>query len=199
MFTGIIESIGTVEEVTSRGSGFSYTISSPISHELKPDQSVSHEGVCLTVEKVLGRHHQVTAVLETLSKTNLGRWKPGTRVNLERCLQFNGRLDGHLVQGHVDATGTCVSIKDLQGSWEFRFTFPAEFAPLVIEKGSICVNGISLTAFNVTENEFSVAIIPFTYEHTSLSGISVGNAVNLEFDVIGKYLQRSLSLARQQR
>ena len=199
MFTGIIESIGTVEEVTSRGSGFSYTISSPISHELKPDQSVSHEGVCLTVEKVLGRHHQVTAVLETLSKTNLGRWKPGTRVNLERCLQFNGRLDGHLVQGHVDATGTCVSIKDLQGSWEFRFTFPAEFAALVIEKGSICVNGISLTAFNVTENEFSVAIIPFTYEHTSLSGISVGNAVNLEFDVIGKYLQRSLSLARQQR
>jgi riboflavin synthase len=199
MFTGLIESIGTVEEVTSRGSGFSYTISSPISHELKPDQSVSHEGVCLTVEKVLGRHHQVTAVLETLSKTNLGRWKPGTRVNLERCLQFNGRLDGHLVQGHVDATGTCVSIKDLQGSWEFRFTFPAEFAPLVIEKGSICVNGISLTAFNVTENEFSVAIIPFTYEHTSLSGISVGNAVNLEFDVIGKYLQRSLSLARQQR
>lgn len=190
MFTGIIETLGKIETVTVSGSNTTFTISSPISHELKVDQSVSHNGVCLTVEAVNGLLHQVTAIAETLAKTNLGALKPGNAVNLERCVPLNGRLDGHLVQGHVDSTATCQAVKVLDGSHEYRFSFPEQFAALVIEKGSICLNGISLTVFDVTRNEFSIAVIPYTYEHTNIKEIQEGSTVNIEFDMIGKYVSR---------
>lgn len=190
MFTGIIETIGRVEEVTATGSNKTYWISSPLSHELKIDQSISHNGVCLTVEAVDANRHQVTAIAETLQKSNLGHWKKGDLVNLERCMLMNGRLDGHIVQGHVDTTATCVNRKELDGSWEFRFRFPNQFGTLVIEKGSISLNGISLTIFNVSDNEFTVAIIPYTFEHTNIQNIQEGTTVNLEFDMVGKYVNR---------
>lgn len=171
-----------------------YRINSPISHELKPDQSVSHNGVCLTVETQGEGWHTVTAIDETLQKTNLNSWEPGTIVNLERCLQMNGRLDGHMVQGHVDATGTCTGITEKDGSREFTINFPEKFAALIIEKGSISLNGISLTVFNVNRSSFTVAIIPYTLEHTNMQSLKVGDSINLEFDVVGKYIQRSLSL-----
>jgi len=194
MFTGIIETIGKVEEVIVRGTNKTFWISSPLSHELKVDQSISHNGVCLTVEAVQNNRHQVTAIAETLQKSNLGHWQTGDLVNLERCMIMNGRLDGHIVQGHVDTTGTCISRKELDGSWEFRFRFPDKFSTLVIEKGSISLNGISLTIFNVTENEFSVAIIPYTFEHTNIKTIQPATGVNIEFDMMGKYVNRILSL-----
>lgn len=194
MFTGIIEATGRIEEVLQAGTNRILWLSSPITGELKIDQSVSHSGICLTVEEIKNDHYRVTAIAETLEKTNLGSWKTGDLVNLERCLSFQGRLDGHIVQGHVDATAECIDKKDRDGSWEFRFRFPEEFATLVIEKGSISLNGISLTIFQVTKNEFSVAIIPYTFEHTDIQHISVGNLVNLEFDMIGKYVQRFMSL-----
>ncbi|MBO9572220.1 MAG: riboflavin synthase [Chitinophagaceae bacterium] len=196
MFTGIIEATGRIEEVLQTGTNRTFWLSSPISGELKIDQSVSHSGVCLTVEEIKGDRYRVTAIAETLEKTNLGTWETGNLVNLERCLSFQGRLDGHIVQGHVDATAVCVGKTDRDGSWEFRFRFPAQFATLVIEKGSISLNGISLTIFDVTENEFSVAIIPYTFEYTNIKHISLGSQVNLEFDMIGKYVQR---IARFQR
>ena len=197
MFTGIIENAGTIQSINENGTGRSFRIQSPIATELKVDQSLAHDGVCLTVEDIDGQNYQVTAVLETLNKTNLASWMPGTLVNLERCMQMNGRLDGHIVQGHVDSTGICTSVQDLHGSWEYRFRFPIEFSKLVIEKGSICVNGISLTAYNVGVDEFSVAIIPFTFEHTNISQVRVNDRVNLEFDVIGKYIQRALDVKRE--
>lgn len=190
MFTGIIEATGRIEEVLQAGTNRILWLSSPITGELKIDQSVSHSGICLTVEEVKDDRYRVTAIAETLEKTNLGSWKTGDLVNLERCLSFQGRLDGHIVQGHVDATAACIDKKDRDGSWEFRFQFPEEFATLVIEKGSISLNGISLTIFEVTKNEFSVAIIPYTFEHTNIKNISLGSQVNLEFDMIGKYVQR---------
>jgi riboflavin synthase len=196
MFTGIIETIGKVEAAEPNGSGTTFTISSPISETLKVDQSLAHNGVCLTVEKVNGNVHFVTAVQETLQKTNMASWQAGTRVNLERCMQLGGRLDGHIVQGHVDTAADCILVKDLNGSWLYRFRYPAPFAELLIEKGSICLNGISLTAFDVTPDEFSVAIIPYTFEHTAIPDLKPGHAVNLEFDLIGKYIQRRLSLGR---
>ena len=165
-----------------------------ISSLLKTDQSVSHSGVCLTVEEVSGNTHRVTAIDETLQKTNLGSWKEGTHVNLERCLQLNDRLDGHLVQGHVDTTATCTKRKEKAGSWEFEFAFPKKFAELLIEKGSICVNGISLTAFKVKRKSFTVAIVPFTFDHTNIKEVQEGDPINLEFDMIGKYLLRRVSL-----
>jgi riboflavin synthase len=195
MFTGIIETIGRVESITNRGSGKIFGISSSITSQLKEDQSIAHNGACLTVEKIIDGSYTVTAILETLEKTNLGSWKTGDLVNIERCMQLNGRLDGHIVQGHVDVTGTCTSVTDMNGSWEFRISFPSEFAKLIIEKGSICLNGISLTAFNVAESEFTVAIIPYTYEHTNMKHLGVNQSVNLEFDVIGKYIQRQLATA----
>lgn len=192
MFTGIIETIGKVEEIIVRGTNKTFWISSPLSHELKVDQSISHNGVCLTVEAVEANRHQVTAIAETLQKSNLGHWQTGDLVNLERCMIMNGRLDGHIVQGHVDTTGTCISRKELDGSWEFRFRFPDPFFSLVIEKGSISLNGISLTIFDVTLNEFTVAIIPYTFEHTNIKNIQPGTTVNLEFDMVGKYVNRFL-------
>ena len=190
MFTGIIEATGRIEAVSDAGTNRILWLSSPITGELKIDQSVSHSGVCLTVEEIKNGRYRVTAIAETLEKTNLGSWETGDLVNLERCLSFQGRLDGHIVQGHVDATAACIDKKDRDGSWEFRFRFPEEFAPLVIEKGSISLNGISLTIFQVTKNEFSVAIIPYTYEHTNLHNVREGSVMNLEFDIIGKYVAR---------
>ena len=190
MFTGIIETIGTIEEVKSTGTNKTFWISSPLSPEFKIDQSISHSGVCLTVEEVQGNRHRVTAIAETLQKTNLAHWVTGGLVNIERCMLMNGRLDGHIVQGHVDTTAICIHKQELDGSWEFRFRFPAQFGTLVIEKGSISLNGISLTIFNVSDNEFSVAIIPYTYEHTNIKSISPQSVVNLEFDMVGKYINR---------
>jgi riboflavin synthase len=190
MFTGIIESLGKVKRADSQGSNRNYWIESPISPELKVDQSVSHNGVCLTVEEVIDGAHRVTAIEETLDKTNLEGWQPGRLVNLERCLQMNGRLDGHIVQGHVDTTAVCAHRTELNGSWEFRFEFPKKFSPLVIEKGSVCLNGISLTIFNVKKSRFDVAIIPYTFKHTNIHTIQPGTLVNLEFDMIGKYVAR---------
>jgi riboflavin synthase len=190
MFTGIVETTGTVTAVSTLNGNTSFWVSSPISAELKIDQSVSHNGVCLTVEDVLPDRHRVTAIPETLAKTTLGQWKQGQVVNLERCMALNGRLDGHIVQGHVDATGTCIAINRENGGFVCRFRFPAQFASLVVEKGSICLDGISLTVFDVGRDEFSVAIIPYTLEHTNLKHITAGTAVNLEFDLVGKYILR---------
>ena len=196
MFTGIVETLGKVTEVTENGTNKTFWIESDISDNLQIDQSVSHSGVCLTVEKTEAGQHQVTAILETLEKTNLGALVPGELVNLERCLPMNGRLDGHLVQGHVDATALCKDVKTQDGSWEYRFRFPDAFASLIIEKGSICLNGISLTVFDVSINEFSVAVIPYTHEHTNIQQVQTGQLVNIEFDMVGKYIVRNLELNR---
>lgn len=194
MFTGIIESTGIVKEVISKGSNKTFWLSCPLVKELKVDQSVSHSGVCLTVEEIRDAEYRVTAIEETLLKTTIGNWNTGTAVNIERSLLLGSRLDGHFVQGHVDTTGTCISRIEKNGSWEFDFEFPVSFSPLMIEKGSICVNGISLTAFNVTRNSFRVAIIPYTFDHTNISQVREGQQVNLEFDMLGKYIDRRLSL-----
>ncbi len=194
MFTGIIECIGKVEAVTEEGSNRSFWIASEISDQLKIDQSVSHSGVCLTVDALEPGKHRVTAIAETLSKTNLGQWEADTIVNLERCMLMNGRLDGHIVQGHVDTIALCIERNELDGSWVYTFRFPAESAALVIEKGSIAVNGISLTCFDVTADTFTIAVIPYTFEHTNICGVNTGNAVNIEFDILGKYIQRNLAL-----
>jgi riboflavin synthase len=197
MFTGIIESLGKVRSIETKGTNKTFWIESPISQELTIDQSISHNGVCLTVEEIntpgtpgASASHRVTAIEETLKKTNLGSWEPGNLVNLERCLVMNGRLDGHIVQGHVDTTAVCLERRDLKGSWEFRFEFPKEFTHLVIEKGSICLNGISLTIFNVKKSKFDIAVIPYTFEHTNIQSVQPGTPVNLEFDLIGKYVSR---------
>ncbi|MDB5251371.1 MAG: riboflavin synthase [Flaviaesturariibacter sp.] len=194
MFTGIIESFGEVREAAATGANRTFWLRSDLAPQLKIDQSLSHDGVCLTVEEINGDHYRVTAVAETLDKTALGRWTTGTLVNLERSLLPSSRLDGHFVQGHVDTTGTCAKIRERQGSWEMTFTFPKEFARLVIEKGSICLNGISLTVFKVRKKRFTVAIIPYTFAHTNVKQLAEGDAVNLEFDLIGKYLLRSARL-----
>lgn len=196
MFTGIVEAQGIVKKVVEGGTNKTFWIKSPISPKLKPDQSIAHDGVCLTVEEVKGNRHRVTAISETLSKTTLESWQPGTQINLERCLRMNDRLDGHFVQGHVDTVAICIDRKEKDGSWEFRFQFSPEFGSLVIEKGSIAVNGISLTAFNVTASTFDVAIIPYTFEHTNMSLLVPGQKVNIEFDMLGKYINRKLSLSK---
>jgi riboflavin synthase len=193
MFTGIIESLGRVEKVEVHGTNKTFYIASPLSVSFKIDQSVSHNGVCLTVEAVENGVHRVTAIEETLMKSNLDEWQRGDVVNIEQCMQMNGRLDGHIVQGHVDATALCIERKDLNGSWEFRFRIPEEFTTLIIEKGSIAVNGISLTVFNVGSDTFSVAIIPYTFEHTNMQYVYEETTVNIEFDIIGKYIQRMLT------
>ncbi|WP_300601184.1 riboflavin synthase [Niabella sp.] len=195
MFTGIIEAMGTVVSREEAGSNITFWIESPVSKELKEDQSVSHNGVCLTVEAVQENRHQVTAIAETLDVSNLSSWQPGTLVNLERCMVLNGRLDGHIVQGHVDGTAVCNKVVSKEGSTEYTFEFNRSFAPLVIEKGSISLNGISLTVFNVTETTFTVAIIPYTITHTNMRQVAPGNIVNLEFDVIGKYVLKQVNPA----
>jgi len=172
------------------GSNIDFYIESNIAGELKPDQSVAHNGVCLTVTEINGNTYTVTAVAETLAKTNLRHWKPGDAVNIERSLKIGDRLDGHFVQGHADATAVCIDKQTLEGSWLFSFRFPERFAALMIEKGSVCVNGVSLTAFNIAKDSFTVTIIPFTYTHTNFNSIEKGSIVNIEFDVLGKYLLR---------
>ena len=194
MFTGIIEALAVVKEIRHEGTNVHYTIDGPITRELKVDQSVAHNGVCLTVTAIEGSCYNVTAVAETLAKTTLGNWKIGDKLNIERSLRLGDRLDGHLVQGHVDATATCIEKQTLDGSWLFRFRFPAQYAGLVIEKGSICINGVSLTVFNTGKDECTVTIIPYTYTHTNFHTIEEGTQVNIEFDVLGKYLLRSKEL-----
>jgi riboflavin synthase len=193
MFTGIIEALARVKEVQQDRTNKSFCFESPIGNELTVDQSVSHDGVCLTVTKVTGNTHWVTAIQETLSKSTLGLLKAGDEVNLERCMIANGRFDGHVVQGHVDQTGKCISLRDENGSWLYTFEYDAAGGNVTVEKGSISINGVSLTCFNSKDNAFSVAIIPYTYEHTNFHQIRPGDKVNLEFDIIGKYVKRLLN------
>lgn len=193
MFTGIIESLGTVRRIEKEQTNIHFYIQSSISHELKVDQSVSHNGVCLTVVSVDGDSHVVTAIEETLQKTNLGTWQVGSIINLERCTPANGRFDGHIVQGHVDQIATCIAKEDQQGSWLFTFQYDPSIGNVTVEKGSITVNGISLTVVNSRDDRFSVAIIPYTIEHTNLREVEVGSTVNLEFDIVGKYIAKLLA------
>ncbi len=194
MFTGIIEQTGLIETAIPNGTNITLTVSSSLARELKADQSLSHSGVCLTVETVEDDTYTVTAIDETLQKTTIRDWSKGCVVNLERCLRFDGRLDGHIVQGHVDTVAACIARKERNGSWEFSFSFDKKYAALVIEKGSISLNGISLTIFNVTDSTFTVAIIPYTFEHTNMNTLRKGDRVNIEFDMIGKYVNRMQEL-----
>ena len=187
MFTGIVEAKGTLLSRTIEGSNLVFAFESKISKELKVDQSLAHQGVCLTVVSCDEHTHQVVAVQETLNRTTLGDIQVGDCVNLERCLRMGDRLDGHWVQGHVDATGLCIRKESKDGSWSFEFSFPADYASLLVPKGSVTVNGVSLTVVEVRDNTFSVAVIPYTYEHTTLGELKEGQGVNLEFDILGKY------------
>lgn len=190
MFTGIIETLGIIKEIIKDNDNLHITVSSAITHELQIDQSVAHNGVCLTVVAVNNDEYTVTAIRETIDKTNLGDWKKGDLVNLERAMRLGDRLDGHIVQGHVDQTGICKNIESANGSWYFTFEYDSRWNNITIEKGSVTVNGVSLTVVNSKENEFSVAIIPYTYEHTNFKTFSAGTRINLEFDVVGKYVAR---------
>ena len=194
MFTGIIESMGRLAHLQHQGSNIDFWIESSLAPELKIDQSVAHNGVCLTVVELEKQQYRVTAVAETLQKTNLGQWQIGDHINLERSLRLGDRLDGHFVQGHVDAVAHCTHKESLEGSWLFRFEFPEAFTGLVIEKGSVCLNGVSLTVFGLTRNSLMVTIIPYTYEHTNFQYLQPGSQVNIEFDVLGKYLLRQQGL-----
>jgi len=193
MFTGIIESLGTVSEMIKEGDNMHLVINSSLSSKLSVDQSISHNGICLTVVDVSPGHYKVTAIKETLDKTNLGELEPGSIINLERAMKLGARLDGHIVQGHVDETGKCTKVEEANGSWYYTFTYQSSSDNVTIEKGSITVNGVSLTVVNSKLNEFSVAIIPYTYENTNFKQIHEGDTVNLEFDVVGKYVKRLMS------
>jgi riboflavin synthase len=193
MFTGIIETLGKVTDLRKENGNLHITVQSAITQELKIDQSVAHNGVCLTVIALGDGTHTVTAIEETLNKTSIGHLKVGEPVNLERCMQMNARLDGHIVQGHVDQTATCTKFTELDGSWEYTFQYDTSAGNVTVEKGSICVNGISLTVVNSGPDHFSVAIIPYTYEHTNLHNVREGSIVNLEFDIIGKYVARLMN------
>ena len=191
MFTGIIEAVGEVVAVRNEGSNRNFTIRAAMASELKVDQSVAHEGVCLTVVSIAADRYEVTAVKETLDRTNLGGWEVGSLVNLERCLRLGDRLDGHMVQGHVDTTVRCLEVRDLNGSWTFTFELP-EGRDLLVEKGSVCLNGVSLTVAALNDEAFSVAIIPYTHDHTTFRTLKADDQVNVEFDVLGKYVKRML-------
>jgi len=192
MFTGIIEAQGTITDIKEEGTNKHFTLTCPFTNELKIDQSLAHNGVCLTVVQIDNDRYSVTAIAETLQKTSLNSLKIGEEVNLERCMPANGRFDGHVVQGHVDQTARCLEVQDQNGSWLYTFQYDAGAGNITVEKGSICINGISLTVVNATENQFSVAIIPYTYEHTNLKNVKPGDTVNLEFDIIGKYVAKLL-------
>ncbi|MCE3227127.1 MAG: riboflavin synthase subunit alpha [Bacteroidetes bacterium] len=194
MFTGIIETLAKLEEIKKENTNVHFTFSSSITHELKIDQSVSHNGVCLTVVNINGNKYIVTAIQETLRRTNLGELKTGDLVNLERCMPANGRFDGHIVQGHVDTTAVCKEIKDLKGSFEFVFQYAKNEKHITVEKGSITVNGVSLTVVQSGPDYFSVHIIPYTLENTNFKAIKPGSAINLEFDIVGKYVAKLMSL-----
>jgi riboflavin synthase len=196
MFTGIIEHLAQVKQLKREGGNLHITFTSPVTHELKIDQSVAHNGVCLTVVQIEDNAYRVTAIAETLQRTNLSQLAVGDMVNLERCMAANGRFDGHIVQGHVDLTAICHEVKETDGSWYFSFTYtPAEQHHVTVEKGSVCINGVSLTVVESKEGFFSVAIIPYTFEHTNFKQLKAGDAVNIEFDVIGKYVARMLQQA----
>lgn len=188
MFTGIIETLGVVKKIEKEAGNIHFTLQSSITHELKIDQSVAHNGCCLTVVAIADDEYTVTAIQETLDKTNLSTWTFGTKVNLERCMTFNGRLDGHIVQGHVDTTAKCIAIEDQNGSWKYSFEY--NFDQITVDKGSVSVNGTSLTVVDAKANGFSVCIIPYTFEHTNFHALQVGDTVNLEFDIIGKYVAK---------
>jgi len=193
MFTGIIEALGEIKEVSEHQSNRIFYVRSELSSELKIDESLSHNGVCLTVENIENDIYRITAIEETLKKTNAGNWKTNDLINLERAMKINDRLDGHIVQGHIDGTGICIHKENKEGSVEFTFQYNENFAALIIEKGSICVNGVSLTAFNVSKDNFTVAIIPYTFAHTNFHSIKENDLVNLEFDILGKYVQRIMT------
>ena len=190
MFTGIIETLGTITSLTKEGENIHVTLQSSITNELKIDQSVAHNGICLTVVNIDKDCYTVTAIKETIDKTNLGEWNEGDSINLERAMKLGDRLDGHIVQGHVDQTAVCKNIEEADGSWYFTFEYDKSLNNITIEKGSVTVNGTSLTVVNSKLNEFSVAIIPYTYEHTNFNAFKLGTKVNIEFDVIGKYVAR---------
>ena len=194
MFTGIIETLGIIKDLKKDNNNLNITVFSSITHELKIDQSVAHNGVCLTVIAINNSEYTVTAIKETIEKTNLADWKVGDLLNLERAMKLGDRLDGHIVQGHVDQTGICKSIEEANGSWYFTFEYESNLNNITIEKGSITVNGVSLTVVNSKEKEFSVAIIPYTFEHTNFKNVQIGTTINLEFDVVGKYVARLYSL-----
>ncbi len=194
MFTGIIEAMGEVRRLRREGGNVHFHIHSPISHQLKVDQSLAHDGVCLTVVEVGEDYHVVTAIEETLRRSNLGDLKEGSLLNLERAMRSDGRLDGHIVQGHVDATATCTAVDEREGSWYFHFRYTPTEEHLLVDKGSITVNGVSLTVVEPNDDRFSVAIIPYTWEHTNFKTIRPGDTVNLEFDIIGKYIARYAAL-----
>ncbi|MEM1327285.1 MAG: riboflavin synthase [Bacteroidota bacterium] len=198
MFTGIIETLGTVQHIEREGSNVHFTIASDISKDLKIDQSVAHNGVCLTVVAQDEQTHTVTAIQETLERSNLGDWTVGKLVNLERAMLNQARLDGHMVQGHVDSTATCISVESVDGSWYYRFQYQPSLEHILVDKGSICINGVSLTLVNPTDDHFSVAIIPYTYEHTNFKQFEVGTVVNIEFDIIGKYIAKYMSVYQAQ-
>lgn len=190
MFTGIIETLGIIQEIKKDNDNLHITIESSITNELKIDQSVAHNGVCLTVIAINENQYTVTAIRETIEKTNLGNWKVSQSINIERAMMLGDRLDGHIVQGHVDQVGICKNVQNANGSWYFTFEYNTDLNNITIEKGSITVNGVSLTVVNSLKNEFSVAIIPYTYEHTNFNSFEIGTIVNLEFDVIGKYVSK---------
>ena len=194
MFTGIIEAFGTITQMVKEQENVHISLQSPLTHELKIDQSVAHNGVCLTVVKIEGNEYTVTAIKETIDKTNLSTWQVGDKVNLERAMQLGARLDGHIVQGHVDQIGSCTGVKEESGSWIFDFEYDPSLKNITIEKGSITVNGTSLTVVNSGISTFSVAIIPYTYEHTNFHTLKTGSLVNLEFDVVGKYITKMQQL-----
>ena len=194
MFTGIIETLGIIKEIKKENDNLNITLSSLITHELKIDQSVAHNGVCLTVVSISEEAYTVTAIRETIEKTSLSEWEVNDLVNLERAMKLGDRLDGHIVQGHVDQIGICKKVTETNGSWHYTFEYDADLKNITIEKGSITVNGVSLTVVNSLKNEFSVAIIPYTYEHTNFKNIAIGTKINLEFDVVGKYISNLHSL-----
>ncbi len=196
MFTGIIETLGKVQDIKNENDNLHISVQSSITNELKIDQSVAHNGVCLTVIAIENDIYTVTAISETIQKTNLGNWKIGDSLNLERAMLLGSRLDGHIVQGHVDQTGICKEVREANGSWYYTFEYDTNLNNITIEKGSITVNGVSLTVVNSKENEFSVAIIPYTYEHTNFKDFEIGTKINLEFDVIGKYVSRLYSIRK---
>ena len=193
MFTGIIEALGELKDTKSAGTNVTFTFACPFTEELKIDQSLAHNGVCLTVISIEGNEYAITAIDETLQKTNLGKLQIGDKVNLERCMSAHGRFDGHIVQGHVDQTGIVTNIIEQDGSWLFDFEYSPDSQNITVEKGSICINGTSLTVFNSGVNTFRVAIIPYTYEHTIFHALKVGDTVNLEFDIVGKYIRKMLA------
>jgi len=190
MFTGIIRSLGSIQKIEQEGANYHFTIESPISRELKIDESVSHNGVCLTVVSQEADTYTVTAILETLERSNLGKLSVNDNINLERAMLANARLDGHIVQGHVDTTAQCISVKEADGSWYYSFRYTPTDELLLVDKGSICINGVSLTVVEPVNDTFSVAIIPFTYEHTTFKTLKAGDTVNLEFDILGKYIAK---------